>query len=40
MTTGSTLVSLARTLRSARPARLSALVLCVADPRGREFEVI
>jgi ComF family protein len=40
MTTGSTLVSLARTLRPARPARLSAIVLCVGDPRGRGFEVI
>ncbi len=40
MTTGSTLVALARALRAAKPARLSVIVLCVADPRGREFEVI
>ncbi len=40
MTTGSTLVSLARALQSASPSRLSVIVLYVADPRGREFEVI
>jgi ComF family protein len=40
MTSGATLRSLARTLRPAEPASVSALVLAVADPRGREFEVI
>jgi ComF family protein len=40
MTTGATIVSLARTLKAARPAQLSALVLAVADPKGRGFEVI
>jgi ComF family protein len=40
MTSGATLLSLARTLKKAEPASLSALVLAVADPRGRSFEVI
>jgi ComF family protein len=40
MTTGSTLVSFARTMRIAKPASLSVLVLAIADPKGREFEVI
>ena len=40
LTTGATLVSLARTLQSAKPASLSAMVLAVADPKGRAFEVI
>jgi predicted amidophosphoribosyltransferase len=40
MTTGATLVTLARTLKPAKPASLSAIVLAVADPKGRAFEVI
>lgn len=39
-TTHSTLQSLARVLKEAEPASISALVLAVADPRGREFEAI
>jgi ComF family protein len=39
-TTGATLQSLARTLRFAEPARLSAIVVAVADPMGRDFQVI
>jgi ComF family protein len=35
MTTGATLRAAAREVRKASPARLSALVLAVADPRGR-----
>lgn len=40
MTTGATLQSLARTLRHADPASLSAIVLAVADPLGQDFQVI
>jgi predicted amidophosphoribosyltransferase len=40
MTTGATLVSLARTLKKANPRNISAIVLAVADPKGRAFEVI
>lgn len=40
LTSGATLVSLARTLQSAKPASLTAMVLAVADPKGRAFEVI
>lgn len=40
MTTGATLRSLASTLAEARPGRLSAIVLAVADPQRREFESI
>ena len=39
-TTGATLASFGRTLRGHRPAELSALVLCVADPRGRDFAAV
>ena len=39
-TTGATLASFGRTLRAARPADLSAVVLCVADPRGRDFAYV
>ena len=40
MTSGATLLSLARTLKAAKPASLSAIVMAVADPKGRAFEVI
>jgi ComF family protein len=40
LTTGSTMVSLARTMQTAKPASLSAIVLAVADPKGRHFEMI
>ena len=40
LTTGSTLVYLARAVMTAKPASVSAIVLAVADPRGREFEFI
>jgi ComF family protein len=40
MTTGATLQSLARTLRAANPASLSAIVVAIADPRRRGFERI
>ena len=39
MTTGSTLRAVARVLRQAEPASLCAIVLAVADPKGRGFEV-
>lgn len=38
MTSGATLQAFARTLKEAKPASLSALVLAVADPKGRGFE--
>jgi ComF family protein len=40
MTTGATLQSAARTLKQAKPASLSVIVIAIADPKGREFEVI
>lgn len=40
LTTGATLQSLARCLREADPASLSAVVLAVADPLGRDFQSI
>jgi ComF family protein len=40
MTTGATLQSLGRVLMKAKPARLSAIVLAIADPRGQGFERI
>ncbi len=40
ITTGATLVSLGRTLHSAQPASISAIVMAVADPKGRSFQVI
>jgi ComF family protein len=40
LTTGATLQSLARTLKPARPARLCALALAIADPEGRNFEMV
>jgi ComF family protein len=40
MTTGATLQSLARCLRNAKPAKMSAIVLAVADPKGSDFQAI
>jgi ComF family protein len=40
LTTGATLQSFARTMRPARPARLNAITLAIADPEGRGFEVV
>lgn len=40
MTTGATLREAGRTLREGRPGELSAIVLAVADPRGRGFSSI
>lgn len=40
MTTGATLKEVARALRGARPAALSALVLAVADPKHRGFQAV
>lgn len=40
MTTGATLKAVARVLRRARPASISALLLAVADPRGRDFRAV
>jgi len=40
VTTGATLESLGRVLRLGRPAQLTAIVIAVADPKGRDFEKI
>jgi len=40
MTSGSTMLEIARTLKAAEPASLSAIVLAIADRKGRGFEVI
>lgn len=39
-TTGATLQAMARALKPAKPASLSAIVIAIADPKSREFEVI
>jgi ComF family protein len=36
-TTGATLQTLARALKPARPKKLSAIVIAVSDPKGRDF---
>ena len=38
MTSGATLSSAAKALKEGHPASISALVIAVADPRGRGFE--
>jgi len=40
VTSGATLTSAARVLQQASPASISALALCVSDPKGRAFEAI
>jgi ComF family protein len=40
MTTGATLQAIGRVLMEAEPASLSAVILAIADPRRRDFEVI
>jgi ComF family protein len=40
MTTGATMLEVARTLKHAEPASLCAIVLAIADPKGRGFETI
>ncbi len=40
MTSGATLQMIARTLKPAAPRKLSAIVIGIADPRGRHFEGI
>ena len=40
ITTASTLKAAARTMEEAGPAAISALVLAVADPRRRDFQVV
>jgi ComF family protein len=40
MTTGATLQSAARVLEQAKPESLSVLVVAIADPKHRDFEVI
>lgn len=37
MTTGATLRSAARALQAARPASISAVLVAIADPKGRDF---
>ena len=39
VTTGATLQAVARTLKPAKPARLDALLVAIADPKGRDFQV-
>ena len=39
-TTGATMHALARALRPAKPASVSAIVVAVADPKGKDFEAV
>jgi predicted amidophosphoribosyltransferase len=39
-TTGATLTWAARTIQEANPASISAMVIAIADPRGKDFEAI
>jgi predicted amidophosphoribosyltransferase len=40
MTTGATIKALGMELKKAKPASLAAVVVAIADPRGRGFEAI
>lgn len=40
MTTGATIQAVARAIRKAKPASISAIVIAVADPKGKSFEVV
>jgi predicted amidophosphoribosyltransferase len=40
MTTGATLQSAARVLAEAKPAKICAIVIAVADPKGRAFQTV
>jgi ComF family protein len=40
LTTGATLISVARTLSEAEPASICAIVVAVADPKGRDFQAV